>query len=206
MTDQDLLDRLANGDEDAAREFEHEYRPRLLRFLAGRGVLPPDAEDLIQVVFLIVFRQIQDGRFRGASGIFTWIISILRNKVSDYWKARGQFGVEVRMATASADGGEAKEVAAVPEGVIDAEGRAILRDILDRLPSQHRAILLLHETEGWTTDEIAERLKMHPGTVGRKLWEAKRKLREVGRCSPGNNDQTLLGSGGEVKKRGEGRD
>ena len=108
------------------------------------------------------------------------------------------------MPAEPADGGEGKEIAAVPEGAIDAEGHAILREILGRLPSQHRVILLLHETEGWTTDEIAEKLKMHPGTVGRKLWEAKRKLREIGRNSPGSGDQKLLGSGSEVKKPGKG--
>jgi RNA polymerase sigma-70 factor (ECF subfamily) len=185
----------SSGAEDEARAVEQTYRPRLLRFLAKRGVFPPDAEDLVQDVFLAVFSQIREGRFRGDSSISTYVISILNNKVADYWKARERRAVEVQMPAELLDGGAVNEPAAPPAGGVDAEGRAILHEILGRLPRQHRVILLLHETERWTTVEIAELLNMNPGTVGRKLWEAKRKLREMGRSSPGGGGQKLLGSG-----------
>ena len=64
---------------------------------------------------------------------------------------------------------------------LDPESRALLLECLEQLPAKHRVILLLHETEGWTTDEIAALLKMKSGTVGRKLPEAKRMLGELGR-------------------------
>lgn len=64
---------------------------------------------------------------------------------------------------------------------VDPESRDLLLECLNKLPAMHRVILLLHETEGWTTDEIAALLKMKSGTVGRKLPEAKRLLGELGR-------------------------
>ena len=41
-----------------------------------------------------------------------------------------------------------------------------------------RVILLLNETEGLTVEEISQKLKQRPGTVGRKLAESKRIFRE----------------------------
>jgi RNA polymerase sigma factor (sigma-70 family) len=204
MTDRELLDRLATGDEGSAQSFDGEYRPRLMRFLATRGILPPEAEDVVQDVFLAVFRQIRDGRFRGDSGVWTWVISILNNKVADYWTSRGGSAVGVRMPIGAINLEHQREFHSPLRGA-DPEKLAVLTDILDRLPKLHRVILLLHEAEGWVTDEIAERLKMHPGTVGRKLWEAKRMLRALGQPMAGGGDCKQIGPA-QPKKSQEGRD
>jgi DNA-directed RNA polymerase specialized sigma24 family protein len=53
-----------------------------------------------------------------------------------------------------------------------------VREVLAGLPDDLRSILLLNETEGWTIAEIAAMMKMRPGTVGRKLAEAKEMFRQ----------------------------
>lgn len=53
-----------------------------------------------------------------------------------------------------------------------------IRTVLNKMPSELRIILLLNETEGLTVEEISQRLKKRPGTVGRKLAESKRIFRE----------------------------
>jgi DNA-directed RNA polymerase specialized sigma24 family protein len=53
-----------------------------------------------------------------------------------------------------------------------------VREVLAGLPNDLRSILLLNETEGWTIAEIAAMMKMRPGTVGRKLAEAKEMFRQ----------------------------
>jgi RNA polymerase sigma-70 factor (ECF subfamily) len=204
MTDRELLDRLAAGDEGAAQVFDRAYRPRLMRFLATRGILPPEAEDLVQDVFLAVFRQIRDGRFRGDSGVWTWVISILNNKVADYRASRGRSSIEVPMP-AGATELEHQRRSHPPLLGHDPEKRVVVTEILDRLPKLHRVILLLHEAEGWITDEIADRLKMNPNTVGRKLWEAKRMLRALGQPMAGGGDRKQIGPA-NPKKSNEGRD
>lgn len=188
MEDDDGIGKIGGGDDDAAQAFVEKYRPRLMRFLAGRGIVPPDADDLVQDVFLAVFPQIREGRFRGESSVFTWVISILNNKVASYRKKQNRRAIEGQMPTEPAGGGEGKEIAVPSEGTISPEGRAILLQILGRLPNQHRVILLLHTTEGLTTDEIARWLRMPAGTVGRKLREAWRMLGELGRREPGGED------------------
>ena len=52
-----------------------------------------------------------------------------------------------------------------------------MQEVLAALPDDLRSILLLNETEGWTISEIAAMTKARPGTVGRKLAEAKEMFR-----------------------------
>jgi RNA polymerase sigma factor (sigma-70 family) len=174
--------------------------------LAGRGIFPPDAEDLVQEVFATVFFQLKDGKFRGTSGIYTWVIGILNHKVADYRESRRRAGVDIDFQSCVPRG--VAEVAVASPGGIDAEERVIICEALDRIPRLHRVILLLNENEGWTTDEIAERLRMASGTVGRKLWEARRKLRQIGKGSSRGPDRKALktGEASDAKKVAGGGD
>jgi DNA-directed RNA polymerase specialized sigma24 family protein len=60
----------------------------------------------------------------------------------------------------------------------DVDAALQVREVLAGLPNDLRSILLLNETEGWTIAEIATMMKMRPGTVGRKLAEAKEMFRQ----------------------------
>ena len=53
-----------------------------------------------------------------------------------------------------------------------------VRGVLGRMPGELRVILLLNATDGLTVDEISRKLKKRPGTVGRKLAEARKLLRQ----------------------------
>jgi len=170
MSNGELLDRLATGDEDAARMFESAYKTGLLRHLHSRGVPPQDRSDLLQEVFLAAFQQIRARSFKGLSSVNTWLTGILNHKIVDYWenqrRTQIETGSEGKVPAAEAEGG----------GKPDRDDLIAAWQMLDRLPEDHRRILLLHETEGWNTEEIAARLGMRPGTVGRKLCEARRLL------------------------------
>lgn len=190
---------IAAGDEAAERAFVEEHRPRLLRFLASRGIGQPVADDLLQEVFLAVFIQIRQGRFRGDSNVQTWVISILNNKVKDFRATRNRLDREVQLGDV--------EIFPTPGlGNVDSAARAVLLQLLEMLPVRHRVILLLHETEGWTIREIAERLKMKAGTVGRTLSEAKSKLHELGRTQITPQQRYCIDKPSEPKKSTTGDD
>lgn len=170
MSNGELLDRLVTGDEEAARIFESAYKAGLLRRLHSRGVPPQDRSDLIQEVFLAAFQQIKAKNFKELSSVSTWLTGILNHKIIDYWEGRRRAGAEFGPET------HASPEPAVPPGKPGPEDVLAAWQMLDRLPEDHRLIILLHEAEGWSTQEIARRLGMRPGTVGRKLWEARRLL------------------------------
>src|SRR5947208_823945 len=138
------------------------------------GVPPDDSSDLVQDVLLIAIREIQSGRFRRDSSIITWLDGILKNKIKDFWRAQNR-----RRSIFTA---------LEPIAVAQLSGRSAMRSrwdqdidiraVLERMPTELRIILLLNETEGLTVEEISQRLKKRPGTVGRKLAESKRIFRE----------------------------
>jgi RNA polymerase sigma factor (sigma-70 family) len=130
----------------------------------------------VQDVLLVAIREIRSGRFRRDSSIITWLDGILKNKIKDFWRAqnrrRSMFISLEPIAVAQISQRPAMRSPSRWDQDID------IRSILEKMPSELRIILLLNETEGLTVEEISKKLKKRPGTVGRKLAEAKRIFRE----------------------------
>lgn len=190
--DSSVISRLAAGDAEAAREFESRYRLRLIRFARASGVPSGDVEDLVQEVMLAAIQQFQRGHFQGRSSLGTWLVGILRNKTSAYWRGRGQ-AVSAGISELS---DEANALCAYEPRLDDAID---IRMILDGLPQRHRVILLLNVTERYTTVEIAAILRVKAGSVGRKLAEAKRMVRDATNEQAPRRD---LGRGSEESSGG----
>src|SRR5215510_8050115 len=170
-----LIEQIASGIQDASI-LEDRYKPRLLWFARVMGIPPEDSSDLVQDVLLVAIREIRAGRFRHDSSIITWLDGILKNKVKDFWRAQNRrrsiFTSLEPLAVAQFSYRPAMRSPACWDQDID------IRAVLDRMPSELRVILLLNETEGLTVEEISQKLKKRPGTVGRKLAESKRIFRE----------------------------
>jgi len=165
MPDTELIRRFLRGDESAFRALYRRHTPRLratlLRLL---GLRLDQADDAVQETWLGACRGIQ--AFRGEAQFSTWLITIgIRT-------ARRQFlsgtATEVDMPV---------DVPA-PLGVtapilIDLE-RAIAA-----LPGHQRAVLVLHDVEGFTHAEIGHQLGMAEGTSKATLSRARQALRLV---------------------------
>src|SRR5690348_7443360 len=84
-----LLERLAGtpSDDDWRRLLDL-YQPLLQAWAARAGVPPADAEDLIQDVLLVVFREV--GRFerQGPGAFRSWLRTILMHRAQDYWQRK----------------------------------------------------------------------------------------------------------------------
>jgi RNA polymerase sigma-70 factor, ECF subfamily len=161
--------RRAEGDVDAARRGDRAAFGRLFEKHAPmvHGILlayveAPDADDLMQDVFLAAMERIdslrEDGHFGG------WLASISRHRVLDFLRSR-------------------KPVAEVPPGlaVVDprrAEANEALRAIRS-LPEAYREPLILRLVEGMTGPEIAERCGLTPESVRVNLHRGMAKLREA---------------------------
>ena len=170
-----LIDQIAAGVRDASI-LEEQYKPRLLWFARVMGVPPDDSSDLVQDVLLVAIREIRTGRFRRDSAIITWLDGILKNKIKDFWRAqnrRRSMFISLEPITV-AQISQRPTMRSPSRWDQDIDVRAVL----ERMPSELRIILLLNETEGLTVEEISRKLKKRPGTVGRKLAEAKRIFRE----------------------------
>jgi RNA polymerase sigma factor (sigma-70 family) len=84
-----LLERLAAGpNDDDWRRLYDLYRPLLHGWMARSGVPASDADDLIQEVLLVVFREIGGFEWRGPGAFRNWLRTILVNRIRHYFRSR----------------------------------------------------------------------------------------------------------------------
>src|ERR1022692_2678884 len=171
--DRALIAQSAAGDQRAADSFDARFRPQLLRFAQGRRIPIQDQKDLIQEVLLAAFQEIRKDNFQGKSSLGTWLVGILSHKIADYWERNRREGDRMDRTEDSRLAAPQSAIDRIPDPASHPDAALEIRDILATLPKEHRVILLLNITEGWTTGEIAVALKLPSGTVGRVLWEAK---------------------------------
>jgi len=136
-----------------------------------------DQNDLVQDVLLAAFQKIREHKFHGESSLGTWLIGILSHKIADYWDRNSRESGRIARTENIELTATQPAIDRIPDPAPHPDVAVETRENLAMLPKEHRVVLLLNVTEGWTTDEIAALLKMPSGTVGRILWEAKHLLR-----------------------------
>jgi RNA polymerase sigma-70 factor (ECF subfamily) len=172
IEDEVLARRVASGDEGALSELYGRYAGLVygagLRYLGDRGA----AEDLVQDVFVSVWRGA--GSFDPAKASFaTWIFRITRNRATDLIRRR-----RARVRTVGEDHFK-PPLEPGEEGLVDEIARSF--DVaagLSRLSPVHREVLVLAYLEGLTQREISEQTNTPLGTVKSRTTAALRFLRE----------------------------
>lgn len=150
------------GDRPAFERLYRRYSSMVHGILLAR-VPRRDVEDLVQEVFLTVFRRI--GSLRDAAAFAGWLATIARNRATDFLRGHPPASEPLDEELATAE-------------TTDAEARAIL-EIVRRLPDAYRETLVLRLVEGMTGPEIAERTGLTPGSVRVNLHRGMAMLREI---------------------------
>jgi RNA polymerase sigma-70 factor (ECF subfamily) len=173
-SDAELLRAVAGGDESALASLYDRYASILLglvlRIVHSRG----EAEDVLQEVFLQVWRRAVDFD-EGRGRPFTWLVTLARSRAIDRLRALDSRG---RAALAS-QREPSEEVSDATADTFRAEQGEIVRDALSQLSEEQRTTLLLAYQEGLTQTEIAERLKQPLGTVKTRTRAGLLKMREL---------------------------
>jgi RNA polymerase sigma-70 factor (ECF subfamily) len=173
VQEQELIRRAKAGDRDAFGQLVTRFQLPVYRVI--RGVLgdPLSSEDVAQEVFLKAFAGLP--RFRGESGLFTWLYRIAVNEALRARKQRSFVPI---------DSAPEPEAPPVPEGD-DEEGPtlATLEKLLRKLPDDFRTIVVLRDLEGLSYTEIAETLEIPLGTVESRLFRARQELRALWRST-----------------------
>lgn len=170
LNDDDCVKLAQRGDGKAFSELVARYQDRIYRFLVRLTRSQDDALDLTQDTFLRAYQNI--GRWRPEALFRTWLFRIARNIAFDRLRRdkRVEF-IELE------DDAELPDTAAEPDAVLETAQRyRLLESALERLPPDHREILLLREIEEMSYDEIALVLELNPGTVKSRLARARTAL------------------------------
>ena len=168
-----LLRRVANGDREAFSRFYDRYAALVFTFALRLLQLPADAEDLLQDVFLQVWRQAGSySQERGSPE--AWLLMMTRSRAID--KLRSLRRREQRAAS-SEEAGVAGEGGAVESGAAASEARLTVHGALARLPEAQRTVLELAYFDGLSQSEIATRLGEPLGPVKTRMRAGLERLR-----------------------------
>ena len=154
---------LRDRDEVSFRALYRAHTPALLLFAERfTGGSLADAEDAVQEMWIRAVRALPE--FRWESSLRTWLTSIAINCCREILRRRRPEEGFVHEAPAD-------EMRVPPPAVTD------LESLVRALPPGYRQVLLLHDLEGCTHEEIAARLAISPGTSKSQLSRARRLLR-----------------------------
>lgn len=176
---------MAGGELDF-QEVYTTFQPKILRYLS-RMLGENEAEDLTQEVFVKVDKALKE--FRGEAQLSTWIYRIATNAALDRlssssFKQQARESVPEESSCESETEPEDKNVWTgeqnqnVDQQLIHQEMNSCIREYIDQLPEDYRAVLVLSEVEGFKNREIAEILEVSLDTVKIRLHRARAKLKE----------------------------
>jgi len=175
-SDVELLHAVARGDEAALARLYDAYRVILFGLLVRILNSREEAEDILQEVFVQVWRRAKDfDEKRGRP--FTWLVTLARSRAIDRLR---QLGARQRLATGAAQDQEQTEsVSDALTDAVRAEQQAVVRRAMAQLPEEQRTTLLLAYFDGLTQSEIASKLNAPLGTVKTRMRSGMIKLRAL---------------------------
>jgi len=151
---------------------------------------PGDAYDVVQEVFLKVFRNI--GTFRGQSSLRTWIYRIAVNEVHNYRRwifrhKRREVVIEEEQEGGRSYGDTVPDRGRSPyDRALDGEKRVMIEQALARINPAFRAAVVLRDVEDLGYEEIADILGVSLGTVKSRITRGREAMRRQleGRLEP----------------------
>lgn len=178
--EKELILRLKKGEQEAYRFLVQQYQSKLLHIAYGITLDRQESLDIVQDVFLKVYGQVHS--FEGKSSLYTWLRRITMNESLNWrrkWKRRFRWHHQSLDDEERGAGVELGTDAASPETLFKKkELEKIIRQGLNKLPEDARAVLILKEVEGLSYDEIARHLRIKKGTVSSRIFYAREKLKE----------------------------
>lgn len=174
VSDVELLHAVARGDEGALARLYDQYRVILFGLLVRILNSREEAEDILQEVFLQVWRRAADfDEKRGRP--FIWLVTLARSRAIDRLR---QLGARQRLATAAAQE-QPDEASDALSDTIKLAQKDIVRRALAELPEEQRHALMLAYFEGLTQSEIASKVGAPLGTIKTRMRLGMIKLRAL---------------------------
>jgi RNA polymerase sigma-70 factor, ECF subfamily len=168
--DIELIHSMAAGDTTALDTLYARHGRAILSYLRAYLNNPQVAEEVLQDVMLAVWENA--GRFRGESKVRTWILVIARNRALN---TRRKLMPTIVPLDENMDVHETGPL----EKIELKSQQQMMRQAINRLPEQHKEILVLVFYHQLSNLEVAEVLGINPGTVKSRLHRAKEALRRV---------------------------
>jgi RNA polymerase sigma-70 factor (ECF subfamily) len=179
MLEGDLVRKARRGDLNAYDELVKRYQERIYATIYHMTSNHEDANDLAQESFIKAYQALKS--FKGGSSFYTWLYRIAVNKTINFLKQRkNKYHLSLNDLDFNAEH-DPDLVALVSDktplrdaGLAELQKK--LNEALLKLSEPHRMVVVLHDVQGVSHDEIAEIMGCNIGTVRSRLFYARQEL------------------------------
>jgi RNA polymerase sigma-70 factor, ECF subfamily len=169
------------GDAKAFSELLRRYEGKIFRLALHITQNREDAEDVLQEAFLKAYEHLD--QFQGQSRFYTWIVRIAVNQaLMKLRKRKSDRSVSLDDTIDTGEDTVAREIAAWDENPEQRYSREEINEILgsaiDGLAPIYRAVFVLRDVDGLSTEEAADALDLSVPAVKSRLLRARLQLRD----------------------------
>ena len=183
LDDSAVVTAFLGGEERAFQELVERYQTRLLNFVYRTIGDREKAEDLVQEVFIRVHRHLH--RFDRSKKFSTWIYTIASNLAKNELRNRSRNPLVLFQTIKKNWQDEERPLQfedsnSRPDDMYRKRHlRELVEESVERLPENHKQVLILRELEGKSYEEIAEITSCNLGTVKSRLNRARNSFAEI---------------------------
>jgi RNA polymerase sigma-70 factor (family 1) len=170
-SDHDLMENLQKGDPEAFDLIFKRYGDRLYGFAFKYLKSREEAEELVQDVFLKIWENRKNLKQEGT--LRSYLFTISYHNMCRLFRRRNY---QEKLARELVHSGE--ETISIDEKI---DYRSVMEQVdqlIEQLPARQKEIFILSRKEGKSSKEIAEELKIVPGTVDNHISEALKFIRK----------------------------
>jgi RNA polymerase sigma-70 factor (ECF subfamily) len=164
----ELIHRITEGDDDAMRELYAQYGQRLYAFALRLTNDPATAEDVTQNTLVIAWQKATT--FRGDSRLITWLLGIVHHTAMKAIRYQPHYLDETDEENIP------QNQPSLEEQALGQEMKHWVKQGLQSLSSEHRAVLELVFYQGLSLQEVSQVLNVPLGTVKSRLSYARKHL------------------------------
>ncbi|MCB0338167.1 MAG: sigma-70 family RNA polymerase sigma factor [Bdellovibrionales bacterium] len=180
-SDKELVAQFRKGSMDAFQELIQRYETKAFNLAMSLTRNVEDAEEVLQDVFLTVYRKI-DG-FQGKSAFSSWLYRITVNAAFMKLRKRKQnqtIAVEEISPALESNWIEKSDRAHIGSDMlaINNELRTVLNSAISRLPEEYRTVFMLRDVDGLSNKEVGEILDLSIPAVKSRLHRSRLMLRK----------------------------
>jgi RNA polymerase sigma-70 factor (ECF subfamily) len=169
FSDERLMERIATSDQTALRALFERHHHRVFKFILRLTRNESAAEDLVNEVFMEVWRNA--GNFGGRSSVPTWILSIAHHRTVSSLRKRREESWDEETAGTLADDRDDPEVSVQKQNKSE-----VMRRCMEQLSAEHREVIDLVYYHEMSITEVAGVVGIPENTVKTRVFHARKKL------------------------------
>lgn len=169
MEEKELIKRLKQGDNQAVKTWFDLYYLRLLKIVETKVSNNKDAEEIVQQTFLNCLKHLP--LFLCKSSIWTWMNSIARHEVADYFRKK--------YAKKALKTIPLSELLPLNQIADSDEVSQKVKEVLSKMRADYRELLLLKYADGKKVAVIAKELGKSVKSIESDLFRARKEFKEL---------------------------